>query len=101
ESLRVNDIENEEELRRVSPDLRWAGKLKEFLAHHSNYLAAPIRTHNEIYGAIRLSKDREGTPFSDEDERLLSRYAWILGASIESLRLVQAGTMVVRPKWKG
>jgi signal transduction protein with GAF and PtsI domain len=101
ESLRVNDIENEEELRHISPDLKWAGKLKEFLVHHSNFLAAPIRTPTEVYGAIRLSKDLEGNPFSEEDERLLRRYARILGSAIESLRLTQAGTMVVRPKWKG
>jgi signal transduction protein with GAF and PtsI domain len=101
ESLRINDIENEEELRHRASDLKWAGKLKEFLVHHSNYLAAPIRTATEVYGVIRLSKDLHGNPFSEDDERLLGKYAWILGSSIESLRLKQTGTMVVRPKWRG
>jgi signal transduction protein with GAF and PtsI domain len=101
EPLRINDIQNESELKAIAPDLQWAGKLKEFLVHHSNFLAAPIRSASTVYGAIRLSKDRHGNPFSEEDERLLSRYGLILGSSIESLRLMQAGTMVVRPKWRG
>jgi signal transduction protein with GAF and PtsI domain len=100
-TLRINDIEDEDELKQIASDLKWAGKLKEFLVHHSNYLAAPIRTAKEIYGAIRLSKDREGNPFSEHDEALLERYGQILGAAIESLQLTQAGTMVVRPRWRG
>ena len=101
QTLRVNDIEDEEELNRIDPNLRWMGKYKEFLVHHSNYLAAPIKTAKNVYGAIRLSKGAESIPFSEDDERLLSKYAYFLGASLESLQLEQTGTVLVKPMWKG
>jgi signal transduction protein with GAF and PtsI domain len=100
-SLRVNDIEDKEELKRLAPDLKWMGKHKEFLTHHSNYLAAPVKTAKEVYGVIRLSKDAESTPFSQDDERLLCRYANYLGASLETLQHEQTGTVVVKPMWEG
>jgi transcriptional regulator with GAF, ATPase, and Fis domain len=100
-SLLINDIEDKEELRRVAPDLKWMGKYKEFLTHHSNYLAAPIKTAKEVYGVIRLAKDAESTPFSKDDERLLCRYANYLAASLETLQHEQTGTVLVKPMWKG
>ncbi|HWS86811.1 MAG TPA: GAF domain-containing protein [Pyrinomonadaceae bacterium] len=109
--LRINDIENDKELRKIDPALRWMGKHLEFMAHHSNFLAAPIKFHQEVYGVIRLSKKPKSIPFSDDDERLLCKYADILGQSIRALHLEQErerarererdGRMLVKPCWQG
>lgn len=105
--LCINDIENDEELRKIDPALRWMGKHLEFMAHHSNFLAAPIKFHHEVYGVIRLSKKPKSIPFSDDDERLLCKYADILGQSIRALHLEQTreregdGRMLVKPCWQG
>ncbi|HJQ32117.1 MAG TPA: GAF domain-containing protein [Pyrinomonadaceae bacterium] len=109
--LRINDIENTEEMTRIDPALRWMGKHLEFMVHHSNFLAAPIKSHQAIYGVIRLSKKPKSIPFSDDDERLLCKYADILGQSIRALHLEQErerergrerdGRLLVKPCWKG
>jgi transcriptional regulator with GAF, ATPase, and Fis domain len=85
--LLINDIQNKEELKAIHPKLKWRGKYKEFLVHHSNFLGAPIKTAEEVWGVIRLSKGRDNIPFSQDDEDLLCRYAYYLGASIDSLYL--------------
>jgi len=99
-SLRVNDIENRDELKQIDSKLQWMGKHLEFMKHHSNFLAAPICTAREIYGVIRLSKESENTPFTYEDERLLSKYGRFLGSALQSLELEQEGTIAVRPVYK-
>lgn len=100
EPLRVNDIENEDELKSINPSLKWKGKHKEFLVHHSNFLAAPIKTARNIYGVIRLSKEADSIPFSKHDERLLCNYGRFLGQALRTLELEEDGTMVVKPRWR-
>jgi hypothetical protein len=100
-SLRINDIEDKEELRRIDPKLQWVGKHLEFMKHHSNFLAAPIKAGREVYGVIRLSKGTDGTPFTEEDERLLSKYGKSLGSAMRSLKFEQDEAMLVRPNYEG
>lgn len=100
ESLRVNDIEHEEELKRRYPGIRWVGKHLEYKIRHSYFMAAPIKTPQETYGAIRLTRKPGSLPFTEEDERLLNKYGRFLGESLRSLQLEEHGTMLVKPKWK-
>jgi transcriptional regulator with GAF, ATPase, and Fis domain len=99
-ALRVNDIENTDELKQIDPKLQWLGKHLEYQKHHSNFLAAPIRTPKEVYGVIRLSKESKDMPFTEEDERLLSKYGRFLGSALRSLQLEQDGTMIVKPHYE-
>lgn len=96
ESLRINDVEDKEELKRIHPDLQGRGKHKEF----SNFLAAPIRTATKIYGVIRMSKVVGGIPFSKDDENQLITYGNFLGASINYVNLEKSGFISVKPRWQ-
>jgi signal transduction protein with GAF and PtsI domain len=101
DSLRINDIKKEEELKRKYPGAEWTGKHLEFKTQrHSYFMAAPIRTPQETYGVICLTRKAESIPFTVEDERLLHKYGKSLGESLRSLQLEEHGTMLVRPKWK-
>lgn len=99
ESVRVNNLETEEELRHKYRGVEWAGKRLEFKVNQSYFMAAPIKTPRVTYGVIRLAKKAGGVPFTKEDERLLNKYGNFLGASLRSFELEQNGTMMVRPKW--
>lgn len=98
-SLRVNDIENTDELKRIDPKLHWMGKHLEYQKHHSTFLAAPIRTINEVLGVIRLSKESKDMPFTEQDERLLSNYGRFLGSALKSHEFDKTGTMFVKPAY--
>lgn len=97
ESLRINNVRDKKELRRVHPGLKGKGKHKEF----SNFLAAPIRTATDIYGVVRMSKDVGGIPFSEDDEKQLITYGNFLGASFSYVNIKKSGVIPVRPKWQG
>jgi len=98
-SLRINDIQNPDELHRIDPKLRWRGVHLEFQKHHSNFLAAPIIAGKDLFGVIRLSKEAEGMPFTEDDERLLSRYGRLLGRALKSFQ--SDGGILVRPRYSG
>jgi len=98
-SLRINDIQNPEELHQIDPKLEWRGIHLEFQKHHSNFLAAPIRTGKDLFGVIRLSKEADGMPFTEDDERLLSKYGRLLGRAIKSFQ--SGGGILVRPRYNG
>lgn len=100
-SLRVNDIENADELKRIDPKLRWMGKHLEYQKHHSTFLAAPIRTVKEVLGVIRLSKESKDMPFTEQDERLLSKYGRFLGSALRSHEFEKDGRMFVKPAYGG
>lgn len=100
-SLRVNDIENADELKKIDPKLHWMGKHLEYQKHHSTFLAAPIRTINDVLGVIRLSKESKDMPFTSQDERLLSKYGRFLGSALRSHEFEKDGTMLVKPVYGG
>ena len=98
-SLRINDIQNPEELHQIDPKLRWRGVHLEFQKHHSNFLAAPIIAGRDLFGVIRLSKQADGMPFTEDDERLLSRYGRLLGRALKSFQ--SNGGILVKPRYHG
>jgi hypothetical protein len=98
DALRVNDIENEKELRSRYPGINWVSKHSEHRVRY--FMAAPIKTPQETYGAIRLTRKAGGLPFTEEDEGLLNKYGRFLGESLRTLQLEEHGTMLVKPKWK-
>ncbi|HET6974935.1 MAG TPA: GAF domain-containing protein [Pyrinomonadaceae bacterium] len=98
-SLRINDIQNPEELHQIDPKLKWRGVHLEFQKHHSNFLAAPIRAAKDLFGVIRLSKQADGMPFTEDDERLLSKYGRLLGRALKSFQT--GGGILVRPRYSG
>src|SRR6185369_438815 len=98
-SLRINDIQNPEELHQIDPKLRWRGVHLEFQKHHSNFLAAPIIAGKDLFGVIRLSKEADGMPFTEDDERLLSKYGRLLGRALKSFQ--SDGGILVRPRYSG
>lgn len=98
-SLRINDIQNQEELHQIDPRLRWRGVHLEFQKHHSNFLAAPIRAGKDLFGVIRLSKHPDGMPFTEDDERLLLKYGRLLGRALKSFQ--NDGGILVRPRYSG
>ncbi|MFL6210886.1 MAG: GAF domain-containing protein [Pyrinomonadaceae bacterium] len=100
QSIRINDISNEAEVKRKYPGIDWHARHKEFNFY---FMAAPIKTYQGMYGAIRLYKYKkaESIPFTEEDEHLLSKYGNFLGVTLNSLPLGEHGTILVRPNWEG
>jgi GAF domain-containing protein len=88
-SLRIDDITDQEELKRIDPNLCWADKNRGF--HDSRdpdrqraFLAVPVIIEREVAGVIRIAKTEEPRgKFTEEAQDLLETFANHVGAVIK------------------
>jgi signal transduction histidine kinase len=72
----------------VRQDARWFSEIDKATAFVTrSILAAPIRTADRTIGAIELINRRDGTPFTETDQKLLELFAASAGIAIENARL--------------
>lgn len=55
-----------------------------------SFLGVPIRIRDEVYGNLYLAEKREGAPFSEEDEVLVTVLSSAAGVAIQNARLFDA-----------
>lgn len=90
-SLRIDNIENQEELKLISEDLKWVDKANGFKkAKDRNrqraFLAVPVRIKNEVLGVIRIAKTISSkTKFNKENQQLLETFAKNVAIIIERI----------------
>ncbi len=85
--LRIADVKDNEELRRIAEDLVWSKKYSEISAKSSlAYLGVPILSRDGfiVLGVLRVSGKAEGEHFDARDEALLSHVAAMVGIAIEN-----------------
>ncbi len=73
-------------IRDAQSDQRWYQDLDaEFVTH--SIIAVPMVSRGRVIGVIELLNRRDGVPFDDDDERLLTAFAANAAVSIENARL--------------
>ncbi len=73
-------------IRDAQTDQRWYRELDdEFITH--SVIAVPMISRGHVIGAIQLLNRRDGGPFDEDDERLLTAFATNAAVSIENARL--------------
>ncbi len=86
-SLRITNVRDKEELRRIADDLAWGKKYSEISAKPGlAYLGVPILSREEdvVLGVLRVSGKKNGGLFDERDEALLSDIAAIVNIAIEN-----------------
>ncbi|RLC66663.1 MAG: hypothetical protein DRI48_04155, partial [Chloroflexi bacterium] len=73
-------------IRDAQTDQRWGGDLDEDFVTHS-LIAVPMVSRGRVIGVIELLNRRDGVPFDEDDERLLTAFATNAAVSIENARL--------------
>ncbi|MGD1993776.1 MAG: GAF domain-containing protein, partial [Anaerolineae bacterium] len=85
--LRIANVKDSAELRRIADDLRWSKKYSEISAKPGlAYLGVPIlsRDAETVLGVLRVSGKAEGEVFTEQDEALLSHVAVMVSVAIEN-----------------
>jgi signal transduction protein with GAF and PtsI domain len=85
--LRIANVKDSAELRRIADDLRWSKKYSEISAKPGlAYLGVPIlsREADMVLGVLRVSGKAEGEVFTEQDEALLSHVAVMVSVAIEN-----------------
>ena len=85
--LRIVNVKDSEELRRIAEDLVWSQKYSEISARQGlAYLGVPIlsRDGTTVLGVLRVSGKAEGEQFDVHDEALLSHVATMVNIAIEN-----------------
>jgi GAF domain-containing protein len=85
--LRITNVKDSEELRRISEDLVWSKKYSEISAKPGQaYLGVPILSRDgaTVLGVLRVSGKAEGERFNAQDEALLSHVAAMVNIAIEN-----------------
>ncbi|MCX5557473.1 GAF domain-containing protein [Streptomyces sp. NBC_00038] len=77
-------------------EIRTAGPSDGGTAGADNSLGVPIRVDDEVFGNLHLA-DKEGGPFTDEDEQLLQLLATQAGIAIGNARLYERARQ--RERW--
>ena len=86
-SLRISNVRDADELRRISPDLSWSKKYSEISAKPGQaYIGVPILSQDQtvVLGVLRVSGKAEQGVFSEEDEALLNQVAALVSVAIEN-----------------
>ncbi|WP_181794666.1 GAF domain-containing sensor histidine kinase [Streptomyces sp. WELS2] len=71
-----------------------------FPPHHppmDSFLGVPIRVRDQVFGNLYLSEKRDGAPFDEEDEVVLSTLAVAAGVAIDNARLYEESRL--RERW--
>ena len=95
--LRIKNIENAMELRRIDPTLKWSDKYGGFRnrspadrARHRAFLAVPITMGGATMGVLRISNmDPPNQQFSRQDQELIITFAGHLAAILKKAEVLQ------------
>jgi len=85
--LRIVNVEDSGELRRIAEDLVWSQKYSEISAKPGRaYLGVPILSRGgaTVLGVLRVSGKAEGEQFDAQDEALLGHVAAMVNIAIEN-----------------
>jgi GAF domain-containing protein len=85
--LRITNVKDSAELRRIADDLVWSQKYSEISAKPGQpYVGVPIlsRDGETVLGVLRVSGKAAGEPFEVQDEALLSHVAAMVSIAIEN-----------------
>ncbi|MCX7682197.1 MAG: GAF domain-containing protein [Anaerolineae bacterium] len=85
--LRISNVKDTEELRRIADDLVWSKKYSEISAKPGRaYIGVPIlsRDGKSVIGVLRVSGKAEGSQFNEQDEALLVNVAALVSIAIEN-----------------
>ncbi|UCC76709.1 MAG: GAF domain-containing protein, partial [Anaerolineales bacterium] len=85
--LRIANVRDNGELRRIAEDLVWSKKYSEISAQPGQaYLGVPILSRDgaTVLGVLRVSGKAEGEQFDAQDEALLSHVAAMVSIAIEN-----------------
>ncbi len=85
--LRISNVKDTEELRRIADDLVWSKKYSEISAKPGRaYIGVPIlsRDGKSVIGVLRVSGKAEGSQFNEQDEALLANVAALVSIAIEN-----------------
>lgn len=85
--LRIANVKDSGELRRIAEDLVWSRKYSEISAKPGRaYLGVPILSRDgaTVLGVLRVSGKAEGGQFDEQDEALLSHVAAMVNIAIEN-----------------
>jgi len=85
--LRITNVKDSEELRRIADDLVWSKKYSEISAKPGQaYMGAPIlsRDGDTVLGVLRVSGKLEGERFDEQDEALLGHVTAMVSIAIEN-----------------
>lgn len=87
EPLRIANVRDNRELRRIAEDLVWSKKYSEISAKPGQaYLGVPILSRDgaTVLGVLRVSGKAEGEHFNEQHEALLSHVAAMVNIAIEN-----------------
>ena len=85
--LRIVNVKDSEELRRIAEDLVWSKKYSEISAQPGQaYVGVPILSRDGaiVLGVLRVSGKKGGGQFDAQDEALLSHVAAMVSIAIEN-----------------
>jgi len=85
--LRIVNVKDSEELRRIAEDLVWSKKYSEISAQPGQaYVGVPILSRDGaiVLGVLRVSGKKGGGQFDAQDETLLSHVAAMVSIAIEN-----------------
>ncbi|HET92421.1 MAG TPA: GAF domain-containing sensor histidine kinase [Chloroflexi bacterium] len=85
--LRITNVKDNDELRRIADDLVWSKKYSEISAKPGQaYVGVPIlsREGDAVIGVLRVSAKAKGGQFDERDEALLSQVAAMVSIAIEN-----------------
>ena len=85
--LRITNVKDNGELRRIAEDLVWSKKYSEISAKPGQaYLGVPILSRDgaTVLGVLRVSGKAKGEHFNEQDEALLSHVAAMVCIAIEN-----------------
>ena len=95
QSLRISNVDDENELKRFGNDLKHKGKHEEYRHKNerSSFLASPIRkgtdVGSDVYGVIRIAQSERGRYFSQLDKDLLEYFCNNLAVLVENVSLLE------------
>jgi len=89
--LRLHDVENEDELQRIDPRLKWANQYSELadpreVSGRRTFLAAPLEVQKELIGVIRLTVKQNYADFTENDDALIESLVATLALAIRNIQ---------------
>ncbi len=93
-TINISEVRNEDELRKISPYLRFDKKWDEKTGYRTKQvLAAPIVYKRYILGVVQLINKKSSDQFTEEDEKFVQEIANVLGiAFFKNQRAAQKTT---------
>ena len=100
--LRIANVRDGEELRRIADDLVWSKKYSEISAKPGQaYMGVPVLSRDDatVIGVLRVSGKAEGEQFGKQEEALLSHVVAMVGIAIENSRRYEREKRRARYFW--